>query len=66
MKLTDLKSTTEAARMLGVDASLVRRWIADGKIKYVRLGRNNFISLRVVESLKAQREAKQGTKDQAK
>ncbi len=38
--MTRLLSTSEAAKILGVTRQTVRRWIIEGNLKAIRIGRN--------------------------
>lgn len=46
-----LKSIQEASEFLGVNAMTLRRWIGEGKISVVRLGRRVLIREEVLEDL---------------
>lgn len=58
MKIKDPISTTDAAHILGVSTSTVRKWVDNDKIEYVRIGKNNFVSRRKVRRMKKAKDAR--------
>ena len=47
----EMIGTAEASKILGVDASTLRRWLADGRLKGVKVGRNWRFDRRTVEEM---------------
>lgn len=55
---SDKITTTQAAELLGVNPSLVRRWVMNGDLDYERLGQNNFVSRKAIEAKQRERSRK--------
>lgn len=62
MKIKDPISTTKASEILGLQPDTVRQWIVRKQIKFIQIGRNNFVSRRAINRIKKQRERESGTK----
>lgn len=56
--VTELVTTGQAARELGVSSMTIRRWLIRGKLKGWSLGGRHYVDPRSLASLKAERRIK--------